>query len=59
MGHLPDTNGDGRPNGSGGRGGSETLQERINLKNVRIHELGRDLCARGLVNRVYVRPLER
>jgi len=42
-----------------GGGGSETLEERLNLKNVRIHQVGRDVCARGFVDREYLKPLER
>jgi diaminohydroxyphosphoribosylaminopyrimidine deaminase/5-amino-6-(5-phosphoribosylamino)uracil reductase len=49
----------GGPTAAVGGQGSGTLEERMNLKNVRIHEVGRDLCARGLVNRDYVKPLER
>ncbi|MDB4383803.1 bifunctional diaminohydroxyphosphoribosylaminopyrimidine deaminase/5-amino-6-(5-phosphoribosylamino)uracil reductase RibD [Akkermansiaceae bacterium] len=49
----------GGPTAAVGGQGSGTLEERMNLKNVRIHEVGRDLCARGLVNRDYVKPPER
>lgn len=39
--------------------GSGTLEERLNLKNLRIHQVGRDVCARGIVNRDILKPLER
>ena len=42
----------------GGRG-SEILEERLNLKDVTIHQVGRDVCARGIVNRDTLKPLER
>jgi diaminohydroxyphosphoribosylaminopyrimidine deaminase/5-amino-6-(5-phosphoribosylamino)uracil reductase len=49
----------GGPTVAVGGGGSETLEERLNLKNVRIHQVGRDVCARGFVDREYLKPLER
>ena len=39
--------------------GSEILEERLNLKNVTIHQVGRDVCARGIVNRDTLKSLER
>lgn len=49
----------GGPTMAVGGEGSETLEERLNLKNVRIHQVGRDVCARGFVDREYLKPLER
>lgn len=42
----------------GGRGRAE-LEERLSLKGVTIQQIGRDLCARGVVDRLGPRPLER
>ena len=39
--------------------GSENLEERLNLKNVRIHQVGKDVCARGIVDRRSLKPLDR
>ncbi|MDB4664360.1 bifunctional diaminohydroxyphosphoribosylaminopyrimidine deaminase/5-amino-6-(5-phosphoribosylamino)uracil reductase RibD [bacterium] len=49
----------GGPSVAVGGQGSETLEARLNLKNVRIHQVGRDICARGIVNRKNLQPLER
>ncbi|MDA7494131.1 bifunctional diaminohydroxyphosphoribosylaminopyrimidine deaminase/5-amino-6-(5-phosphoribosylamino)uracil reductase RibD [Akkermansiaceae bacterium] len=49
----------GGPSVAVGGQGSETLEARLNLKNVRIHQVGRDICARGIVDRKNLQPLER
>lgn len=49
----------GGPSVAVGGQGSETLEARLNLKNVRIHQVGRDICARGIVDRKNIQPLER
>ncbi|MDA7639441.1 bifunctional diaminohydroxyphosphoribosylaminopyrimidine deaminase/5-amino-6-(5-phosphoribosylamino)uracil reductase RibD [Akkermansiaceae bacterium] len=49
----------GGPSVAAGGQGSETLEARLNLKNVRIHQVGRDICARGIVDRKNLQPLER
>lgn len=49
----------GGPSVAVGGQGSETLEARLNLKNVRIHQVGRDICARGIVDRENLQPLER
>ena len=49
----------GGPSVAVGGQGVETLEERLNLKNVRIHQVGRDICARGIVNRESLKPLDR
>ncbi|MDB4812544.1 bifunctional diaminohydroxyphosphoribosylaminopyrimidine deaminase/5-amino-6-(5-phosphoribosylamino)uracil reductase RibD [Akkermansiaceae bacterium] len=49
----------GGPSVAVGGQGSETLEARLNLKNVRIHQVGRDICARGIVDRKNLQHLER
>ena len=49
----------GGPRVAVGGQGCEALEERLNLKNVRIYQVGRDVCARGLVNRDSLKPLDR
>ena len=49
----------GGPSVAVGGEGRETLEERLHLKNVRIHRAGRDICARGIVDRESLKPLER
>jgi diaminohydroxyphosphoribosylaminopyrimidine deaminase/5-amino-6-(5-phosphoribosylamino)uracil reductase len=39
--------------------GSATLEERISLEKISIQRVGKDLCARGVVRRNGLRPLER
>ena len=49
----------GGPTVAVGGKGSENLEDRLNLNKVRILQVGRDVCARGLVNRGELKPLDR
>ena len=49
----------GGPTVAVGGQGSETLEDRLNLRKISIYQVGRDVCARGLVSRGELKPLDR